>query len=372
MGGGADAPDNPPRCHAAVPRGTRIEGNHGSHSVARPSSRASPGRPRMSSRQLPASGQAAAENELLAQLGLPPSASPEDVDQSHEAVSEFLAAAPPSIRGWAHAQAAALDAAYLSLTDPVGLQGSALRSPTRPPAVVPGGPATPPARRDPLPAAPPPPADDLEDLEAGASRRRGLAALYASVTPSAHSDMGPDAPQEEDPAALDRRTAGRRRPAADHQRPLEEGGARQPGLGHGGRHRICRLHVRWWRWWDPGANPAGTGRGHAPGDRRVQGHRADGAAPGEPERAGRRCSRWPTSSTPAASTRPPPRGWTSCWPSIPGTSRRCSPVGAVSFNLGKIGRGGGRPGARSSSSTRTTRRPITTSGFMYFNQANPD
>jgi cytochrome c-type biogenesis protein CcmH/NrfG/plastocyanin len=147
----------------------------------------------MSARRLPASGQAAAENELLAQLGLPPSASPEDVDQTHVAVSDFLAAAPPSIRGWAHAQAAALDAAYLTLTDPVGLEGSALRSPTRPSAVVPGGPATPPARRDPVPATPPSPADDLEDPATGVEPDdEDLAALYASVTPSAHEDMGPD------------------------------------------------------------------------------------------------------------------------------------------------------------------------------------
>jgi hypothetical protein len=107
----------------------------------------------VNARVLPATGRAAVENELLAQLGLPPSASPEDIDALHEAASEYLAAAPSDLRGWAHAQASALDAAYLKLTDPVGLQGSALRSPARPPTVVPGGPATPPARRDSVPAA---------------------------------------------------------------------------------------------------------------------------------------------------------------------------------------------------------------------------
>jgi plastocyanin len=143
----------------------------------------------MSARNLPSSGREAAQNELLARLGLPPSASPEDVDQLHRAASDYLASAPSSIRGWAHAQAAALDEAYLSLTDPVGLEGSALRSPTRPPAVVPGGPATPPARRDSVPAAPPTPEVaaieaelDLDDPDA----------LYAMVTPSAHADMAPD------------------------------------------------------------------------------------------------------------------------------------------------------------------------------------
>ena len=140
----------------------------------------------MSAPGLPATGRAAAENELLAELGLPPSASPEDVDRVHQAVSDYLASAPSAVRGWAHSQSAALDAAYLQLTDPVGFGGSALRSPTRPPRVEPGGPATPPARRDPVPEAAPDIAndegDDSDDFEA----------LYASVTPSAHSDMGPD------------------------------------------------------------------------------------------------------------------------------------------------------------------------------------
>src|SRR3954468_23956811 len=100
-------------------------------------------------------GAARSEKELLAQLGLPPSASPEDVDELHLAVSQYLSAAPEPIRAWAHAQAASLDIAYLTLTDPAGLQGSTLRSPDGLPAVVPGGPATPPARRDTAPVAVP-------------------------------------------------------------------------------------------------------------------------------------------------------------------------------------------------------------------------
>lgn len=66
-------------------------------------------------------GRAAVQVELLARLGLPASASPEDVDRLHQAASDFLTAAPPEIRGWARAQVAALDAAYIALTDPVGL-----------------------------------------------------------------------------------------------------------------------------------------------------------------------------------------------------------------------------------------------------------
>ncbi len=142
--------------------------------------------------------QGLSENELLAQLGLPPSASPEDVDDLHLAVSRFLAAAPTDISGWAHAQAAALDRAYLTLTDPVGLQGSALRSPARPPAVAPGGPATPPARRDPAPAAsssaPVAAVAAATALEAATDEDADLddlQALYASVTPSAHVDTLP-------------------------------------------------------------------------------------------------------------------------------------------------------------------------------------
>jgi tetratricopeptide (TPR) repeat protein len=158
---------------------------------------------------LSGSGSAAAENELLAQLGLPKSASPEDLDDLHQAVSQYLASAPPELRGWAHAQAAALDEAYLQLTDPVGFGGSALRSPARPPAVVPGGPATPPARRGSDPAADPILAaasagalsEAMTDSEAGAGIEPAadnpdvddLALLYASVTPSAHPDMLPDA-----------------------------------------------------------------------------------------------------------------------------------------------------------------------------------
>ena len=87
----------------------------------------------MSAPMLRPTGQAAAETELLAQLGLPASASPEDVDQLHQAVSDYLSTAPPEIRGWARAQVAALDAAYITLTDPAGLEGSALRSPASPP-----------------------------------------------------------------------------------------------------------------------------------------------------------------------------------------------------------------------------------------------
>ena len=153
----------------------------------------------MSAPMLRPTGQAAAEMELLAQLGLPASASPEDVDQLHQAVSDYLSSAPPEIRGWARAQVAALDAAYITLTDPAGLEGSALMSPASPPVVVPGGPATPPARRGPAPEAATLAETPVISAEADEREIEGepsvedLAALYAMVTPSAHDDMKPDA-----------------------------------------------------------------------------------------------------------------------------------------------------------------------------------
>ena len=139
---------------------------------------------------------AALQAELLARLGLPSGASPEQIDDVHYAVSQYLSAAPAGLRTWAHAQAAALDEAYLLLTDPAGLQGSALRSPTRPPTVVPGGPATPPVRRG-LPAAvfaaaSPVAADDAAATEDEADEAVDFETLYASVTPSAHAEMGPE------------------------------------------------------------------------------------------------------------------------------------------------------------------------------------
>ncbi len=163
----------------------------------------------MSAPMLRPTGQAAAETVALAQLGLPPSASPEDVDQLHQSVSDYLSSAPPEIRGWARAQVAALDAAYITLTDPAGLEGSALMSPASPPAVVPGGPATPPARRGSdleAAASVDPQADEADEIEIeGEPSAEDLAALYAMVTPSAHDDMKPDAKRAK-PAAPAART----------------------------------------------------------------------------------------------------------------------------------------------------------------------
>ena len=95
------------------------------------------------------------ERELLARLGLDPSATSEDVSTAHEAVSAYLTAAPHSLRTWARVQASGADEAYALLTDPAALSRAvALVGAGARPAVLPGGPATPPAHRDtPAPAA---------------------------------------------------------------------------------------------------------------------------------------------------------------------------------------------------------------------------
>ncbi|MDA8237017.1 MAG: tetratricopeptide repeat protein [Chloroflexi bacterium] len=95
------------------------------------------------------------ERELLARLGLDPSASPEDLAIAHEAVAAYLAAAPHQLRAWARHQAAGADEAYALLTDPAALaRAVALVGASARPTVVPGGSATPPAPGDtPVPAA---------------------------------------------------------------------------------------------------------------------------------------------------------------------------------------------------------------------------
>jgi len=126
-------------------------------------------------------------DELLAQLGLPPGAPSEDVEAAHEAVVEFLADAPASIRGWAHAQAAAADEALLLLTTPAASAAPTLSGRPKPVANQPGGPATPPVRRAtpaPKPVAPAPASEADRELE-----------LLAAVTPSLHRDEMADGPR---------------------------------------------------------------------------------------------------------------------------------------------------------------------------------
>ncbi len=141
------------------------------------------------------------ERELLARLGLDPSATPEDLGAAHEAVSAYLAAAPRGLRSWARTQAAGADEAYALLTDPaalaraVALVGAGARS-----AVLPGGSATPPAHRDsPAPAAvavppaataaPAPPLPRYDENGRRIVSDDEIDALLAEVDPSARREI---------------------------------------------------------------------------------------------------------------------------------------------------------------------------------------
>jgi cytochrome c-type biogenesis protein CcmH/NrfG len=145
------------------------------------------------------------ERELLARLGLDPSATPEDVNAAHAAVSAYLAAAPRDLRSWARTQANGADEAYALLTDPVALaRAVALVGASARPAVLPGGPATPPAHRDtPAPAAAaavPAAAASPAGALGGATPRydengrrivsdEEIDALLAEVDPTAHREV---------------------------------------------------------------------------------------------------------------------------------------------------------------------------------------
>jgi cytochrome c-type biogenesis protein CcmH/NrfG len=120
------------------------------------------------------------ERELLARLGLDPSATPEDVSTAHEAVATYLAAAPRSLRAWARVQASGADEAYALLTDPAALSRAvALVGAGARPAVLPGEPATPPARRETLAPTP------VAAPSAATGRAAGTAVLAAPTAAAA-------------------------------------------------------------------------------------------------------------------------------------------------------------------------------------------
>jgi cytochrome c-type biogenesis protein CcmH/NrfG len=58
------------------------------------------------------------EAVLLARLGLPPTASSQDVEAAHDSLIEFLDLAPNDLRGWAYQQGALIDEAFALLSDP--------------------------------------------------------------------------------------------------------------------------------------------------------------------------------------------------------------------------------------------------------------
>lgn len=143
------------------------------------------------------------ERDLLKRLGLPPTASPDEVSTAHQAVVAFLSNAPHDLADWARTQAAGADEAYALLTDPAALASSAaLAEHAARLQVPPGGPATPPARRETPPTrsngkakAAPKPAVATGADQVSAAGDEEFEALLAAVTPSAHRDAVPAAPK---------------------------------------------------------------------------------------------------------------------------------------------------------------------------------
>ena len=241
------------------------------------------------------------ERELLARLGLDPSATPEDVSAAHEAVSAYLAAAPRDLRSWARTQAAGADEAYALLTDPaalaraVALVGAGARS-----AVLPGGPATPPAHRDsPAPAAVavPPAATAAPALGTPRYDEDGRRIVTDDEIDALLAEVDPERPSR---GRGNRRSARGRpggRAAGDRpgrqcaEQPPRLQGLPQPGPGRrdGGRHRDRRRRrLRLRRHRRPGyrqqprrgRQPGCQRRGAGPGE----GRRADGQDPGRTRR----------------------------------------------------------------------------------------
>jgi cytochrome c-type biogenesis protein CcmH/NrfG len=74
-------------------------------------------------------GADATETTLLARMGLPRSASAQDVEAAHDELIGFLDTAPTTIAGWSGAQIAAIEQAYVLLSDPT-IDRSALMAST--------------------------------------------------------------------------------------------------------------------------------------------------------------------------------------------------------------------------------------------------
>lgn len=86
------------------------------------------------SRQLASPGQAVADfrGELLGRLGLPASASDQDVERAHSELSEFLDQAPHDVRRWAAARATDADEAFALLIGPADALAAAAPRPRVP------------------------------------------------------------------------------------------------------------------------------------------------------------------------------------------------------------------------------------------------
>jgi cytochrome c-type biogenesis protein CcmH/NrfG len=78
------------------------------------------------------------EATLLARLGLPATASSQDVEAAHDALVEFLEGTPSDLRGWARQQIELIDEAFALLSDPTAdrsaLADGAIAAPALAPA----------------------------------------------------------------------------------------------------------------------------------------------------------------------------------------------------------------------------------------------
>lgn len=137
------------------------------------------------------------ERELLGRLGVEEDASPEQIEAAHDAVVDYVTAAPRPLRRWARAQAAAADEAFALLSDPGALDARAEARVGGLPPATPDEVSEPPARavprstgrrksrtsRDEMTAL----STEVED-EADPDDEDDVDALIAEVTPSAHRD----------------------------------------------------------------------------------------------------------------------------------------------------------------------------------------
>ena len=128
------------------------------------------------------------ESELLGRLGLGSDSTHEQLEATHDAVVEYLAAAPRGLRGWARAQAATVDEAFALLSDPAALaRSAALAGSSRRPAAGHVEPTIAPAPVAPPPGAARRPRRNAPDVAESLSDDE-LDDLIAEVTPSAHRD----------------------------------------------------------------------------------------------------------------------------------------------------------------------------------------
>lgn len=81
------------------------------------------------------------EATLLARLGLPATASSQDVEAAHDALVEFLEGTPSDLQGWARQQIGMIDEAFALLSDPTADRSALADSAIAPSAIAASTPA---------------------------------------------------------------------------------------------------------------------------------------------------------------------------------------------------------------------------------------